>query len=173
MTFYVALSVIYLVLVGLWLWAVAKWTGLSFPVPDIVLTAVVCNLPALFGAVGALFWGWILGLIFLGLIVVRVEDADPWPELALMAGGTVTISVRELRGAARADRLSVSPAGGGRRRPPSCRGLSHSEGCPWPSFCMCVRRSPRRSNALPQVTQRKVIGEPRRASPQSSCLRHM
>jgi hypothetical protein len=92
MAFYVTLFAVYLVLVGLWLWAVARWTGLRFPLPDIVITAVVCSVPALFGTVGfRLVWGWLLGLIILGLIVTRVEDADLWPELAFMAGGTVTI----------------------------------------------------------------------------------
>jgi hypothetical protein len=91
MAFYVTLFAVYLALVGLWLWSVAKWTGLRFPVPDIVITAAVCSAPALFGAVGAIVWGWVLGLIILSLIVTRVEQAEPWPELALMAGGTLLI----------------------------------------------------------------------------------
>jgi hypothetical protein len=92
MVFYLTLFVLYFVLVGLWLWAVARWTGMRFPVPDIVITALVCSVPALFGTVGfRLVYGWLLGLIILALIVTRVEDADLWPELAFMIGGTLLI----------------------------------------------------------------------------------
>jgi hypothetical protein len=92
MLFYVTLFAAYLVLVGLWLWAVAKWTGLRFPVLDVIATAAVCSAPALLAALGTrIVAGWLLGLITLALIVVRVEDADPWPELALMAVGTLVI----------------------------------------------------------------------------------
>jgi hypothetical protein len=92
MVFYVVLFAAYLVLVGLWLWAVARWTGMRFPVPDIVITTAVCSVPALFGTVGfRLIYGWLLGLIILSLILTRVEDADLWPELTLMVGGTLLI----------------------------------------------------------------------------------
>jgi hypothetical protein len=92
MVFYVVLFAVYLVLVGLLLWAVARWTGMRFPVADIVITAIVCSLPALFGTVGfRLIYGWLLGLIIMSLILTRVEDADLWPELTLMVGGTLVI----------------------------------------------------------------------------------
>ena len=65
---------------------------MRFPVPDIVITAVVCSVPALFGTVGfRLIYGWLLGLIIMSLILTRVEDADLWPELTLMVGGTLLI----------------------------------------------------------------------------------
>jgi hypothetical protein len=92
MVFYLTLLAVYLILVGLWLWAVAKWTGLRFPIPDILITDALCSVPALIGTVANRpVQGWLLGLIILALIVTRVEDADLWPEMAFMAGGTVLI----------------------------------------------------------------------------------
>ena len=92
MAFYISLSVVYLVLVGLWLWGVARWTGMRFPVPDILVTVVLCTTVAVLGTLGMRFTvGWVLGLIILSLILTRVEDADLWPELTLMVGGTLVI----------------------------------------------------------------------------------
>jgi len=79
-------------LTGLWLWIVARWTGLRFPVTDILVTAALCNAPAPFAAWGArIVYGWALGMILLVLIATRVEDADLWPELALIVAGTLVI----------------------------------------------------------------------------------
>jgi hypothetical protein len=73
---------------------VAKWTGMRFPVPDIIITTLVCSVPALFGTIGfRIVYGWLLGLIILSLIATRVEDADVWPELVLLVGGTLVIWV--------------------------------------------------------------------------------
>jgi len=91
-SFSLTLFAVSFVLTGLWLWVVARWTGLRFPVTDILITAAVCNSPVPFAALGArLVYGWALGLIILVLIATRVEDADLWPELALMVAGTLVI----------------------------------------------------------------------------------
>jgi hypothetical protein len=92
MAFYGTLLAVDVVLVGLWLWAVAKWTRLRFPVPDLLISAALSSAAAVLGALGfRLVYGWLLGLIILALIATRVEDADLWPELAVMVGGTVAI----------------------------------------------------------------------------------
>ena len=68
MVYYVTLFVVYFVLVGLWLWAVAKWTGIPLPIPDILITAVCERARAVRHHRIRLVYGWLLGLIILALI---------------------------------------------------------------------------------------------------------
>lgn len=92
MLFSFTLFVVDSLLIGLWLRVVAKWTGLRFPLPDVLITAALCSAPAVLAALGTrLVFGWLLGLIILALIAVRMEDADFWPELTLMIVGTLAV----------------------------------------------------------------------------------
>ena len=71
---------------GLWVWAVARFGGVRFPVPDLVLTMAVCS------AVGTLpRVGWLLGTIVLVMVALRVEQAEPWPETVILAAGPMVM----------------------------------------------------------------------------------
>ena len=84
-----AFIVTYLIAVavtGGWLWAVAKWSGLRFPLPDLAIIVGLCSGLSLLPG-----YGWLLGMVFLWLLVSRVEQADLWPETILMAGGSALV----------------------------------------------------------------------------------
>jgi len=71
---------------GAWLWAVAKWTGLEFPLPDLIITVCFCSGFALLPG-----YGWLLGMVVMWLLLKGVRRADLWPEIVLMAGGSAFI----------------------------------------------------------------------------------
>jgi hypothetical protein len=71
---------------GAWLWAVAKWTGLEFPLLDLVITVCFSSGFALLPG-----YGWLLGMIVLWLLLKGVRQADLWPDIILMAGGSAFI----------------------------------------------------------------------------------
>ena len=70
---------------SLWLRAVTRFTGArTIPISDLLLIAGLCSGLALLPGPG-----WLLGVIFLGLLVTRLERLDLWPEgLAAIAGCT-------------------------------------------------------------------------------------
>lgn len=71
---------------GAWVWAVARYCGMRFPVADLVITVCLCS------ALGLLpFRGWLLAAVIMVLILVRVEQADLWPEATLMTAGSVVV----------------------------------------------------------------------------------
>ncbi len=71
---------------GVWVWAVAKWTGLEFPVADLVITVCFCSAFALLPG-----YGWVLGMVVMWLLLKGVRRADLWPEIVLTAGGSAFI----------------------------------------------------------------------------------
>jgi len=86
MTGYVVAFLIAAPLSGAWVWAVARYGGVRFPLVDLVLTIALCN------AVGVLpRVGWLLATIILVMIALRVEQAEPWPETVILAAGPMVI----------------------------------------------------------------------------------
>jgi hypothetical protein len=83
---YVVAFLIAAPLSGLWVWAVARYGGVRFPLVDLILTIALCS------AVGVLpRVGWLLALIILVMVALRVEQADPWPETVMLAAGPMVI----------------------------------------------------------------------------------
>jgi hypothetical protein len=83
---YLTLFIADILLGGIWLWAVTTWTGPRFPIADLVITVCLCSGLALLPG-----YGWLLALVVLWLILRRVERADLWPEIVVMAGGCAFI----------------------------------------------------------------------------------
>ena len=86
MSSYVVAFALSVLLTGGWLWAVAKWTGLEFPIPDLVITVCLCSGLALLPG-----YGWLLGMVVMWLLLKGVRRADVWPEIVLMAGGSAFV----------------------------------------------------------------------------------
>ncbi|HEX5642737.1 MAG TPA: hypothetical protein VFZ86_10445 [Thermoleophilia bacterium] len=85
---YLATFVIGLVLTGAWLWAVARWAGFVVPTADLLIIVGLCSgLAVLPGA------GWILAMLFLTLLVVKLTEADPWPDVVLVVTGSGVVWV--------------------------------------------------------------------------------
>jgi len=83
------IAVVYIVgaaLSGAWVWGVARWFGVRFPVADLVIIVGLCTGLGLLPS-----YGWLLGMVFMWLLVTRVERAEVWPETMLMAGGSGAI----------------------------------------------------------------------------------
>ena len=71
---------------GFWVWAVARYGGVRFPLVDLVLTVALCS------AVGVLpRVGWLLATMILVMVTLRVEQADPWPETVILAAAPMVI----------------------------------------------------------------------------------
>lgn len=71
---------------GLWIWAVARYGGVRFPIVDLVLTVVICS------AVGTLpRAGWLVATIILVMVALRIEQAEPWPETVILAAGPMVM----------------------------------------------------------------------------------
>lgn len=94
MSFVVAYVVAALLSGGL-LWAVAKWSSLELPIPDLVFITLLCSGLAgvgwVFGSSRAIGAGWFLGLAIMWLLVTRTTDADVWPDALLMVAGSGVI----------------------------------------------------------------------------------
>ena len=71
---------------SLWLRTVTWYTGSrTIPVSDTLLITGLCSGLALLPGPG-----WLLAVVFLGLLVARVEWLDLWPDgLAMIIGATV------------------------------------------------------------------------------------
>lgn len=83
---YIVAFLIVAPLSGAWIWAVARYGGVRFPLVDLVLTVAVCS------AVGVLpRVGWLLATIILVTIALRVEQAEPWPETVILAAGPMVL----------------------------------------------------------------------------------
>ncbi len=87
MSFVVAFAVTAALTGGL-LWAVAKWSGFTLPVADLVLIVVLCSGLALLPRAG-----WILGMLIMALLVMRTTEADTWPDAVLIVTGCGVIWV--------------------------------------------------------------------------------
>ncbi len=74
-------------LASLWLRLVARLTG-SRPIPltDLLLIAGLCSGLALLPGPG-----WLLAVVFLGLLATRAERLDLWPDGLVMAAGCAAI----------------------------------------------------------------------------------
>ena len=71
---------------GAWVWVGARYGGVRFPLADLVLTAALCS------AVGVLpRVGWLLATMILVMVLLRVEQADPWPETVILTAGPMVI----------------------------------------------------------------------------------
>jgi hypothetical protein len=80
---YLVTFVISAVMTGAWLWAVARWAGFVVPTADLLIIAALCSgLALLPGA------GWILGMLFMALLVVKITEADAWPDGVLIVTGS-------------------------------------------------------------------------------------
>jgi hypothetical protein len=92
---YVVAFAVSATLTGGLLWAVARWSSLRLPTPDLVIIAVCCSGLAgvgwVFGSSRAIGAGWFLGLAIMWLLVTRTTDADVWPDAVLMVAGSGVI----------------------------------------------------------------------------------
>jgi len=71
---------------GIWIWAVARYGGVRFPLVDLVLTVAICS------AVGVLpRVGWLLATMILVMVALRVEQAEPWPETVILAAAPMVL----------------------------------------------------------------------------------
>lgn len=80
---YLVAFVITVALTGAWLWAVARWAGFVVPTADLLIIAGLCS--------GLALWpgaGWILGMLFMALLVVKTTEADAWPDGVLIVTGS-------------------------------------------------------------------------------------
>jgi len=85
---YLVTFVISAALTGAWLWAVARWAGFVVPSADLLIIVGLCSgLALLPGA------GWILGMLFMALLVVKVTEADAWPDAVLVVTGSGVVWV--------------------------------------------------------------------------------
>jgi hypothetical protein len=83
---YVVAFLITAPLCGAWIWVVARYGGVRFPMVDLVLTVALCS------AVGVLpRVGWLLGTIILVMVALRVQQADPWPETVILAAAPMVM----------------------------------------------------------------------------------
>ena len=85
---YLVTFVISVALTGAWLWAVARWGGSVVPTADLLIIVGLCSGLALLPGPG-----WILGMLFMALLVVKVTEADAWPDavLAVTRSGLVWV----------------------------------------------------------------------------------
>lgn len=65
------------------LWAVAKWSGASIPIVDLVIIATLCAALAPLPRAG-----WVLATLIMSLLLTRATEADPWPDAFLMVLGS-------------------------------------------------------------------------------------
>jgi hypothetical protein len=65
------------------LWAVAKWAGVAVKVVDLLIIAALCSGLALLPTVG-----WVLATLIMSMLVLRLTDADGWPDAVLMLVGS-------------------------------------------------------------------------------------
>ena len=80
---YLVTFILSVALTGAWLWAVARWAGFVVPTADLLIIVGLCSgLAVLPGA------GWILAMLFLTLLVVKLTEADPWPDVVLVVTGS-------------------------------------------------------------------------------------
>jgi hypothetical protein len=85
---YLVAFVISVALTGAWLWAVARWAGFVVPTADLLIIVGLCS--------GLALWpgaGWILGMLFMTLLVVKVTEADAWPDAVLVVTGSGVVWV--------------------------------------------------------------------------------
>jgi hypothetical protein len=80
---YLATFVITSTLTGALLWAVARWAVFVVPTADLLLIVVLCSGLALLPGPG-----WILGMLFMALLVVKTTEADPWPDTVIVVTGS-------------------------------------------------------------------------------------
>jgi hypothetical protein len=72
---------------ALWLRAATRLTGArTIPISDLLLIAGFCSGLALLPGPG-----WLLAVLFLGLLVTRVEHLDLWPDALLMIAGCAAV----------------------------------------------------------------------------------
>ena len=87
MLFIVLAFILSVALSSLWLRAVTRFTGArTIPVSDLLLIAGSCSGLALLPGPG-----WLLSVIFLGLLVTRVEHLDLWPDALVMIAGCAAV----------------------------------------------------------------------------------
>lgn len=74
-------------LASLWLRLVTRFTGArAIPVGDLLLIGGFCSGLALLPGPG-----WLLAVVFLGLLVRRVERLDLWPDALVMIAGCAAV----------------------------------------------------------------------------------
>jgi len=83
---YVILFLVDAALSGAWIWAVARWMRLEFPLPDLLITVCLCSALALLPG-----YGWLLAMFVLWLLLRGVRRADLWPEIIVMSAGSAFI----------------------------------------------------------------------------------
>ena len=79
---YLVAFLISVALTGAWLWAVARWAGFVVPTTDLLIIVGLCS--------GLALWpgaGWILGMLFMALLIVKTTEADAWPDGVLVVTG--------------------------------------------------------------------------------------
>jgi glucose-6-phosphate-specific signal transduction histidine kinase len=65
------------------LWTVSKWTSVAVPTADLLTIAGLCSGLALLPSVG-----WLLATVIMSLLIMRLTEADPWPDAVLMVVGS-------------------------------------------------------------------------------------
>jgi hypothetical protein len=80
---YLVTFVVNVVLSGAVLWGVARWAGFVVPTADLLIIVGLCS--------GLALWpgaGWLLGMLFMSLLVVKTTEADAWPDAVLIVTGS-------------------------------------------------------------------------------------